>query len=124
MSEIVWVPRPWGAYGVVHTDAETTVKILRVRPQSALSFQLHEHRDERWTLLAPDNWERGRDGLVRFIIDGKVLTAVPYVVYDVPRRVAHRIINDSTDTVEIVEVMKGRYDEDDITRIQDNYGRA
>ena len=60
---------------------------------------------------------------VRFTINGEVLTADVGVRYDVPRRVLHRIYNATGSPIEVLEVIQGRYDENDIVRIQDNYGR-
>ena len=41
---------------------------------------------------------------------------------DVPRRQLHRIY--SEEGAEILEVSKGRFSEDDIIRVEDDYGRA
>lgn len=109
--------RPWGRYIVLYTGPGITVKILRVSAGSMLSLQLHEHRDETWWLL-----DEADD--VRLVINGETLTATPGVLYHVPRLALHRIVNDSPTDVRILEVMRGEYDEDDIVRVHDKYGRA
>ena len=117
-TNLSWVESPWGAYLTVFTSPETTVKILRVNPHQSLSLQYHERRDEHWTLVPPTV------GAVRFIINGRHLTAQPDVRYHVPRKVLHRITNDSDIAIQVLEVITGEYDEDDIVRISDKYGRV
>lgn len=109
--------RPWGGFLTVYSDSETTVKILRLNPHAAISLQYHDQREEYWMVLdAPT-------GLLRFTINGQSLTPCPDVRYYVPRRVLHRITNDSAVGVTVLEVIKGKYDEADIVRIHDKYGR-
>lgn len=116
-TDLEWVERPWGKYSTVFTALDTTVKVLRIKPGAALSLQFHEKRDEFWCLNTYCT------GLVKFVINGQVLTAEPDKVYHVPKFVVHRIVNDSAVEVEVIEVMRGKYDEDDIIRLHDRYGR-
>lgn len=116
-TRLEWVERPWGAYLTVFSSPEATVKVLRVNPRSALSLQYHEHREEHWLVLSRAHEQ------VKFVINGSVLTPEPDVRYDVPKRIIHRITNNSDEVVEILEVMTGHYDEDDIVRLNDRYGR-
>lgn len=117
-TEIVeWEQRPWGAFLTVHSDPHVTVKRLWVKPRSSLSLQYHLHRDEFWT---PTELPTGR---LRFVIGEEILTAEEGVVYSVPRGTKHRIVNESTVGVEVLEVAKGHFDENDIVRLEDNYGR-
>src|SRR5690606_17376298 len=100
--DLAWEQRPWGAFSTVFSSPDVTVKILRLSPRSAISLQLHERREEFWTLLTPC------DGLVRFTINREVLTAEPDKVYHVPRLVIHRITNDSAVDIDILEVIRGK----------------
>ncbi len=44
---------------------------------------------------------------------------------EVPLGAAHRIINDEDQTLVIIEVQRGEYTgEDDIVRLEDDYGRC
>lgn len=113
--------RPWGAWKVVHSEAAATVKILTVLPGQMLSLQSHDYRDEFWQPLGP--------GLVRYLEDengdmprAEVLAECK--VYTIRRKTRHRLINPTEFAVSVVEVIKGRYDEEDIIRYQDTYGRA
>ena len=115
-TDLLWEERPWGGFFTVYSTPQTTVKVLRLNPHSAISLQYHEERSEFWTLLTTD-------ALVKFTINGQVLTAEPAVRYYVPRQVIHRIHNLTQRHIEVLEVIEGRYDENDIVRIHDNYGR-
>lgn len=90
------------------------VKILTVNPGSRLSLQTHQLRSEEWTPVSP--------GLKAQIGD-EVVELTQFCTYRIPVGVVHRIINDSTEVGHIVEVLYGVYDEDDIERLEDDYGR-
>tara|TARA_B110000438_G_scaffold50511_1_gene51003 strand:- start:1225 stop:1611 length:387 start_codon:yes stop_codon:yes gene_type:complete len=108
--------RPWGTFEILCKGPGYQTKRLIVLPKSRLSLQTHKHRDEEWIIargtakitIGKDQKELGK---------GESAT--------VPRTVAHRIENISEiDPLEIIEVQLGDYiDEDDIERIDDDYGR-
>ena len=51
--------------------------------------------------------------------------AGPGETVDVPLGAAHRLINEHATPLVVIEVQRGRYTgEDDIVRLQDDYGRA
>lgn len=109
--------RPWGRYLTMHADSSGATKILQVNPHAAISLQRHRHRDEYWTPLTLAT------GLLTFVIHGYNYVASEGIKYYIPAGVDHRIINDSNITCTILEVIKGRYEEDDIVRLMDRYGR-
>lgn len=109
--------RPWGSFAVL-ADAATgpapiAVKILTVSPGRRLSLQTHELRSEEWTALD--------DGL-RVQIGDDVLDLAAGDTVRVEVGTVHRIENVGAGPARIVEVMYGRYDEDDIVRL--DYDRA
>lgn len=114
--------RPWGAWKVVHQEHAGTVKVLTVNPGAMLSLQSHEHRDEFWVPLV--------SGLIAYTRGatpysssqaGKMLRA--YEVFRVDRNYLHRLINPTEMHISLVEIINGKYDENDITRYHDSYGR-
>lgn len=112
--------RPWGAYRVLADAANggeqpVAVKILTISAGKRLSLQSHEQRMEEWTPLHP--------GLQAQIGD-TVYDLEPFVTYRVGLGQLHRIINPGNVDGQIVEVMFGHYDEDDIERFEDDFGRA
>lgn len=108
--------RPWGGYQILAggNDVPAAVKILTVNPGSRLSLQTHQLRSEEWTAVSP--------GLKAQIGD-EIVELTPFCTYRIPMGAVHRIINDSTEVGHIVELLFGVYDEDDIERLEDDYGR-
>ncbi len=118
MTEIA--ERPWGAWKVVHEEAAGTVKVLTVNPGCMLSLQSHLLRSEFWVPLA--------SGLIAYTRNsagtqaGRLLRA--HEVFLVEREQLHRLINPTETGISVVEIINGSYDEDDIKRYHDSYGRS
>jgi mannose-1-phosphate guanylyltransferase/mannose-6-phosphate isomerase len=111
------VERPWGWFETLASGSGYQVKRLTVKPGKRLSLQWHRHRDEQWAVAR---------GTARVTIGNKTLNLGRGQVAVVPRTVEHRIENlSSLETLEIVEVQTGEYlGEDDIVRIEDDFGRV
>lgn len=109
--------RPWGSYDVLEDAPSHKVKRITVLPEKRLSYQRHEKRAEHWFVIK---------GELTITLDGETLTRHPGESIDIPRGAAHRAQNtSSTGTVEFIEVQHGDYfGEDDIERLEDDYGRA
>jgi mannose-6-phosphate isomerase-like protein (cupin superfamily) len=105
--------RDWGTFQVLGENP-VCVKILTVNPHSRLSLQTHEHRSEVWYALT--------DGL-QAIIGDRLIDLKPLHRYGIGQGVEHRLINPTDKPLQVVELMYGVYDEADIFRIQDDYGR-
>lgn len=108
--------RPWGSFTVLSDASDSKVKRLVVAPGRRLSYQRHALRSEHWFVLS------GRalvtlDGLEREVVAGQAV--------DVPVGTAHRLANAGNEPVVVIEVQHGcSFDEDDIERLADDYGRA
>lgn len=108
--------RPWGSYIVLDDEPDHKVKRITVRPGERLSYQLHERRSEHWFVVS-GNGVAVLDGVEHDIGAGEAI--------DVPCRTAHRIENTGREALVFIEVQHGDYfGEDDIARLQDDYGRA
>lgn len=108
--------RPWGTYTVVDEGDFHKVKRIAVGVGRRLSYQFHGHRSEHWFVIT------GR-GVVT--LDGATIDVHQGVTVDVPVGVAHRIENVGGDPLVFIEVQQGDYlGEDDIVRIEDDFGRA
>jgi mannose-6-phosphate isomerase-like protein (cupin superfamily) len=108
--------RPWGEFFVLSDEATHKVKRIVVRPGQRLSYQRHEQRSEHWFVLS---------GTASVTLDGVVHTVLPGNAIDIPRGAAHRVENGGADDVVFIEVQHGTYfGEDDITRLDDDYGRV
>jgi mannose-6-phosphate isomerase-like protein (cupin superfamily) len=107
--------RPWGQYYKFHQEPGVWVKRIEVNPQSRLSLQKHQHRSEKWIIVAGQ-------GLA--VVDAKEIPVKPGVVVDVPMGAVHRIGNTGDVHLVFIEVACGIHlSEDDIIRIQDDYAR-
>ena len=110
------VNRPWGAYTTLKDEGGYKVKRITVRPGESLSLQYHHHRAEHWTVV------RGH-GIVQ-IGDVEYPTGPGEYRY-IPLKEKHRLTNKGEEELVLIEVQVGGYlGEDDIVRLQDNYGRA
>jgi mannose-6-phosphate isomerase len=108
--------RPWGYYEVLLEDAEHKVKRIVVYPGSRLSLQRHRHRDEHWLIVS---------GEAVFTLNTDELILGKGQSIDIPRGALHRVRNTGETDLVIVEVQTGDYfDENDIERVEDDYGRA
>jgi mannose-1-phosphate guanylyltransferase/mannose-6-phosphate isomerase len=109
--------RPWGSFEVLANGPGFQAKRLTVKPLMRLSLQWHRHRDEYWVVAR---------GSAKVVVDGEERTLGRGQAMNVPRTVTHRIENiSSVDPLEIIEVQTGDYlAEDDIVRIEDDFGRA
>ena len=108
--------RPWGHYEVLSEAADFKTKTITVTPGKRLSYQKHEHRAEHWFVV------RG-SGTVT--LDGVDKAVEAGDAVDVPVGAAHRMSNTGDEELVFVEVQTGSYfGEDDIVRLEDDYGRS
>jgi mannose-6-phosphate isomerase len=107
--------RPWGYYQVVDEGTGFKVKRLCIRPGQRLSYQRHTSRSEHWCVVS------GR-GLVT--LDGTTVEVTTGTTIDVPAETAHRAACTGEEDLVFIEVQTGSYlGEDDIERLEDDYGR-
>jgi mannose-1-phosphate guanylyltransferase/mannose-6-phosphate isomerase len=107
--------RPWGSYDGLDGADGFQVKRLIVNPGAILSLQKHAQRAEHWVVV------RGKARITRNeeVFDLEVNESTYIAIGDV-----HRIANPFDEPAHIIEVQCGDYlGEDDIVRLEDNYGR-
>lgn len=110
------VHRPWGWYQAVDKGERFKVKRIVVAPNRQLSLQLHHHRAEHWVVV------KGTASVT--IGDDTRLVRENESVF-IPMGARHRLANPGRIPVEIIEVQTGAYlEEDDIVRLQDDFGRS
>ncbi len=108
--------RPWGSYTVLEDAPTHKVKRIEVLPGMRLSYQRHEHRAEHWFVIA---------GSALVTLDGTDLPVPTLGAIDIPRGAAHRIANAGEGPLVFIEVQHGDYfGEDDIIRLEDDFGRS
>jgi mannose-6-phosphate isomerase len=108
--------RPWGFYLVLHEEKGYKVKKFLVLPGKRLSLQRHRHRAEHWHVV------RGEAVVTR---NGEEIRLSAGHSLDIPQGAVHRIENVGREDVIVIEVQRGTYlGEDDIERLEDDFGRA
>ena len=110
------VQRPWGTYTILDEGDSFKAKRIVVKPGGVLSLQMHHKRSEHWTVVS---------GIATVINGDEVLTLHPNQSTYIPVGNKHRLQNEGSEDVVLIEVQCGHYfGEDDIVRFQDIYGRV
>jgi mannose-6-phosphate isomerase-like protein (cupin superfamily) len=108
--------RPWGGYEVLADEPSHKVKRITVEPGRRLSYQRHARRAEHWFMV-------GGEGVVT--LDGIDRAVATGSAVDVPVGTAHRIASTGSVPLVFIEIQLGSYfGEDDIERLDDDYGRT
>jgi len=109
------VHRPWGWYMTIDEGKNFKVKRIQVDPGASLSLQKHEKRAEHWVVVK---------GTAKVESGDKEIILIENESTFIPLGELHRLSNPKKTPLEIIEVQSGEYlGEDDIERIEDNYGR-
>lgn len=109
------VQRPWGTYQSVHCGPGFQVKHITVDPGERLSTQYHHHRSEHWVVVS---------GTAEVLVGERVQVLEANQSVHIPLGAVHRLSNWGEHPVHLIEVQYGSYlGEDDIVRLDDDYGR-
>jgi mannose-6-phosphate isomerase len=108
------VDKPWGAFEQYTHNVLSSIKLITVYPGGTLSLQFHHRRDELWVILDPG-------ALIE--LGGRVLEPQVGEKVFIPRETVHRLSAIAEESVRVLEVSFGEFDEDDIVRLEDVYGR-
>jgi len=106
--------RPWGTYEVLLDEPNYKVKRIVVDPEKKFSLQYHNTRAEYWTIV---------DGSGLIEIDGEEHSGVIGTFWYVPCGILHRATA-GKDALTFIETQIGECVEDDIVRVEDDYGRT
>ena len=109
--------RPWGSYTVLHEqDASHKVKLIEVSAGHRLSLQSHSLRAEHWFVVSGE-------GVVSR--DDERIQVGPGSSIDIGIGMRHRIESTGSGALVVIEVQHGAsFDEGDIVRYEDDYGRT
>ena len=108
--------RPWGSYTVLDEGHHYKVKRLDVLPGERMSYQKHTQRAEHWMVV---------QGTAMVTLEGQESLVKTGETVTVPLGTAHRIANPGPEPLILIEIQRGNYlGEDDIIRLQDDYGRT
>ena len=110
------VHRPWGSYQGLHSGERFQVKMMTIAPGGRLSLQRHHHRAEHWVVVSGTALvTRGEEAI--HVYENQSIY--------IPMGTVHRLENPGKVPLLIIEVQSGSYfGEDDIIRLDDQYGRG
>lgn len=108
--------RPWGSFTILDEGENYKVKRIEVLPGKRLSYQRHSRRAEHWFVV---------QGIAKVTLNGSVLLVETGGAVDIPTGTAHRVENPGdSELLLFIETQTGDYfGEDDIERIEDDFGR-
>ena len=107
--------RPWGSFENLLDEDYCKVKRIIVKPGQRLSYQYHLARSENWVIV---------QGAATVTLDDKIHTFIEGDVVQIGYKTKHRVENKSEQDLIFIETQTGTYfGEDDIVRIEDDYGR-
>lgn len=109
--------RPWGTFTVLDDRDDFKVKRIEVMPGKRLSYQRHSRRAEHWFVVR---------GTAKVTLNGAEILVCAGNAIDIPVETAHRVENpDASETLVFIETQTGDYfGEDDIVRLDDDFGRV
>ena len=113
----VYEQRPWGSFTILDESDDYKVKRIEVLPGKRLSYQRHTHRAEHWYVVR---------GTAKVTLNGVEILVGSGSDLDVRVGDAHRVENPSdSELLAFIEVQTGDYfGEDDIERLEDDFGRT
>ena len=108
--------RPWGSFTVLDEGENYKVKRIEVLPGKRLSYQRHSRRSEHWYVVR---------GTAKVTLNGVEKLVNSGEAIDIARETAHRVENPETSELLVfIETQTGDYfGEDDIVRLEDDFGR-
>ena len=109
--------RPWGSFTILDEGDNYKVKRIEVLPEKRLSYQRHSRRAEHWYVVL---------GTAKVTLNGVEILVPAGAAIDIEKEDAHRVENpDPTELLVFIETQTGDYfGEDDIVRLDDDFGRA
>ena len=112
----VFDKRPWGSFEVLDEGENYKVKRIEVLPGKRLSYQRHSRRSEHWFVVR---------GIAKVTLNGVEILVKAGEAVDIAVETAHRVENpDAGEMLVFIETQTGEYfGEDDIVRLDDDFGR-
>ena len=112
--EIKFVTRPWGSFKQFANNEDCTVSLMTVLPGQRLSLQSHTGRAELWIVIDDGAIVQVGESVKEYKAGDEIW---------IPANEKHRLSCDGDKRVRVLEVAFGNWQQDDITRYGDDYGR-
>lgn len=109
------VHKPWGSYTNLLEEVYTKVKKILIKPGEAPSYQYHFKRSEVWVIVK---------GKAEVKIDGVIYQHEVGDIIKISKESKHQITNIGNEDLIFIEIQLGEsFEESDIVRVEDKYGR-
>jgi mannose-6-phosphate isomerase len=113
---VAFVQRPWGSFKQYAHNRECTVSLMTVQPGQRLSLQSHRERAELWIVLDDGAVVQVGDELRTYNAGDEIW---------IKANEKHRLAcGAGGKPVRVLEVAFGNWQQDDITRYEDDYRRG
>ncbi len=110
--------KPWGKYEVLLDEPEYKVKKITLNPNQQFSLQYHNNRSEDWVIVEGS----GTVATAPQLTVGIIKPAAVGDRFHIPKKHMHRATA-GDDGLVFIEVQIGKCEEEDIVRLEDDYGR-
>ena len=108
--------RPWGNYHIIAKNTGYQIKEIKVNKGSKLSLQKHKSRSEFWQIVKGES---------KITIESNEHYLKEKEHIYIPKNTIHRIENIGKEELIFIEIQLGEnLKEEDIIRIEDDYGRV
>ncbi len=108
--------RPWGNFHIIAKGNGYQIKEMNVNPNNKLSLQKHKYRSEYWQVINGEGKVMLEDSDIKLKTGDNIF---------IPKGSLHRLENTQTQNLKIIEIQIGTIlSEDDIERLEDDYGRV
>ena len=118
--------RPWGNFRRFTQNEQSTVKVISVNPGAVLSLQSHAGRSEFWHVLSGEGAVEIGLPIADSGAGGEIVKTLVKKgdEFFIPVGAKHRLSAAENSALEILEIAMGNFDESDIVRFEDKYGRV
>tara|TARA_X000000368_G_scaffold389421_1_gene351785 strand:- start:245 stop:1024 length:780 start_codon:yes stop_codon:yes gene_type:complete len=107
--------RPWGSFHIIAKGKGYQIKEININPGNKLSLQKHKYRSEYWQFIS---------GKGKVFLEDSVINLKAGENIFIPKNSLHRLENYTKTNLKIIEIQIGdKLSEDDIIRVDDDYGR-
>ena len=108
--------RPWGNYHIIAKNSGYQIKEIKVNKTAKLSLQKHKNRSEFWQIV------KGESKIT--LADKEYHLREKEHIF-IPKGAVHRIENIGKEELIFIEIQLGEdLSEEDIVRVEDDYGRT
>jgi mannose-6-phosphate isomerase-like protein (cupin superfamily) len=106
--------RPWGSFDRFTQNEISEVKFLNVAAGQRFSLQKHSKRSEFWKTIKGSGMAE---------VDGVEYPMTMDSEVEIPVGATHRLTG-GPEGITVLEIALGEFDENDIERLEDDYGRV